>query len=182
MNRPIFIRFAGPVSILAGISVIVSAALGELGVTLPGWYYVFSNLSVEVALLGAYLYQQGESRLVGLLGLLGAMTGDFLYYAQSELILAVGNSLYALGLVLLAAGFWTAQKFPRRIPVLWILAPLVGMVGFSVKSLKAPLILLSTIFYGLGFILIGVILWKLPGSRTLASPRREGRAGSDLAG
>ncbi len=74
------------------------------------------------ALMGIYAFQVQESGVIGLLGFLLAIMGNAYFIGPQGSIAGVDGtivygSLYALGLLLLAAGSLKARKLPRWVPV-----------------------------------------------------------------
>jgi hypothetical protein len=62
----------------------------------------------------------------------------------------VGSLILAAGLILLAVGSWIANKFPRWIPILWVLSTIVGFIGYFSPGLNL-LFVISGIIFGIGF-------------------------------
>lgn len=152
-----FIRWSGVAGILGGLIIIASAFLAE---PLTG-QYLLSSLLIIVALIGILLVfrREGTGRW-GLFGILAALVGN-LFFAIEQLAILAGLS-YGLGLILLAIGLWETGVFPRWLPALWVLAPLIGLPGLVLSGSAAFLTTLATVIFGLAFIGAGYVLWTLP--------------------
>jgi hypothetical protein len=94
---------------------------------------------------------------LGLIGFGVAMLGNLMLFFESLFMLA--GAIYALGLIVLGIGALKAGKFPRWVPILWIVAPLVGAPGFFSESISNLFFILGAIVYGLGLIGAGYTLW-----------------------
>lgn len=157
MNSVNLIRWSGIASILAGLLGITVSFFDENTPSVFTWIYIISNLLTILALIGIYLYQKDEAGLFGLLGFGVAMLGNLMLFIDD--LYMVAGAVYAIGLIVLGISALKAGKFPRWIPLLWIVAPLIGSPGFFSESLANLFFFLGAVVYGLGFISAGYILW-----------------------
>lgn len=154
MSTENVIRWSGAVAIVGGLFTVIGAFVPE---PFAG-QYLLSSLLTLLAVVGILLvvWRQGAGRW-GLLGIVGVLAGTLLFATGISYIVA-GIS-YAVGLILLAAGAWKSGVFPRWVPVLWVLAPLIGVPGIVLVGWDAPLITLARAIFGLSFIGAGYALW-----------------------
>lgn len=149
-----FIRWSGVAAVLGGLIVGVGAFLNE---PFTGQYLLGGLLTI-VALIGILLVlrREGAGRW-GALGIVVALTGN-LFFAIEQFY-ALAGVLYGAGLVLLAVGAWKTGVFPRWLPALWVLAPLIGLPGAALTGAAALLNAAATVVFGLGFVGAGYALW-----------------------
>lgn len=160
MTTANLIRWSGLAAILGGLLFIVgSLLLPDASPAVP-WNQTVRTLAILFALIGLYAFQVEESGLWGFLGFVAAFIANALHMAEETPLSA---SIYTVGLILFAIGSWIANKLPRWVPVLWILAPLIGMPGFLLESLRDLLFTGSGIVLGVGFIGAGYTLWSSAG-------------------
>ena len=62
-----------------------------------------------------------------------------------------------LGFILLGIGSWRANKFPRWIPVLWVIGGALIVPGFLVQPI---LVVIGGVIQGTGIVGVGIKLWK----------------------
>jgi len=86
------------------------------------------------------------------------LVGNLLFLSDVSFFLS--GSLYSLGLILLAIGSLRALKFPRWVPILWILTILLGFPGFFIESLEAAAFVAGAVALGLAFIGAGYTMWS----------------------
>lgn len=165
------IRWSGLAAIVGGVmNAIVSIVTPAAGSPLE-WGFFLGGIANQFGLIGIYAFQVEGSGAMGLVGFLLAMVGNA-YFTGGEASIggvdgtAVFGSLFALGLLLLAASTLKAGKLPRWAPVMWIVAVLVGLPGAFVESLETLSFQLGAVAFGLGFIGAGYGLW----SRARAMP------------
>lgn len=157
MNSANLVRWSGIAAILAGLLGIAVSFFDENTPSVFAWVYIISNLLTILALIGIYLYQKDEAGLLGLIGFGVAMLGNLMLFIEG--LYMVAGAVYAIGLIVLGIGALKAGKFPRWVPILWIVAPLIGSPGFFSESLTNLFFFLGAVVYGLGFIGAGYILW-----------------------
>ncbi len=157
MTTANLIRWSGLAAILGGLLFIVWPFLPSGS---SAWVQATRTLAILFALIGLYAFQVEESGLWGFLGFVAAFIGNVLEMAGETPLSA---SIYTVGLILFAIGSWIANKLPRWVPVLWILAPLIGMPGFLLESLSDLLFTGAGIVLGVGFIGAGYTLWSSAG-------------------
>ena len=119
---------------------------------------------IGIALIGIYLFQKDEAGILGLIGTLAALVGNLLFLSDVSFFLS--GSLYSLGLILLAIGSLRALKFPRWVPILWVLTIVLGFPGFFIESLEVAAFVAGAVVLGLAFIGAGYTMW----SQTSAQP------------
>jgi hypothetical protein len=120
--------------------------------------YLLGGLSTIVALFGILLILRREGAgLWGTLGILTALMGNLFFAIEQYYALA--GVLYGGGLVLLAIGARKTDVFPRWLPALWILAPLIGLPGLVLTGAAAFLSTVATVVFGVAFIAAGYVLW-----------------------
>lgn len=129
--------------------------------------YLLSTFLTLFALTGIFLYQRKNAGVFNLAGFVIAIFANLLMlvgepFIGEELVLTIGGSLYALGIMILAIGTFKPGKFPRWIPALWIIAPLIGLPGWFMGGtvLTALLLLIGTTAFSAAFIGAGVVMWK----------------------
>ncbi|MFQ5943831.1 MAG: hypothetical protein ACE5JF_09780 [Anaerolineales bacterium] len=160
------VRWSGIAAIVGGAgNILASIVSPELGSPLE-WVFIIAGVATMFALIGIYAFQVEESGWSGFLGFVLAMTGNAFFVGASGSIAGLdaellGGTFYALGLILLAVGFWRAGKLPRWVPALWILATVVGVPGFFLEGFMALSFTLGAVFFGLGFIGSGYTLWSV---------------------
>jgi hypothetical protein len=160
MTTSNLIRLSGLAAILGGLLFIVGILLQpDPSISVAGVREA-RTLAILFALIGLYAFQVEESGLWGFLGFVAAFIGNTLVMTGET---PLSGSIYAVGLILLAIGSWLANKLPRWVPVLWILAPLIGMPGFFLESLGDLLFNGSGIVLGVSFIGAGYVLWSSAG-------------------
>lgn len=168
MTTANLIRLSGLAAILGGLLFIVGSLLLPDTSPLVAWNQPVRTVAILFALIGLYAFQVQESGLWGFLGFVAAFIGNVLEMAGETPLSA---SIYTVGLILFAIGSWIAHKLPRWVPVLWILAPLIGMPGFLLESLSDLLFTGGGIVLGLSFIVAGYTLWS-----SAAEPAGQSRA------
>jgi hypothetical protein len=169
-----FIKLSGLAAILTGL---LSLGLGvfdaarivlEVAPTalIEGGYFLSTFLTL-VALTGIYLYQKKKAGILNLIGYGIAMIANLLMlvgepFLGEEIVLTAGGSLYAFGMIILAIGTFKPGRFPRWIPALWIITPLIGLPGWFMGDtvLAALLLFLGTTAFGAAFMGAGVVMWK----------------------
>ncbi|HSG43503.1 MAG TPA: hypothetical protein VLA72_10160, partial [Anaerolineales bacterium] len=112
-----------------------------------------------IALIGIYLFQRESAGIFGLIAFLVAfvaamlLTFEFNFFGMSTMV-------YALGLILIAIAALRAGSFPKWVPWLWLVAPIIFFPGAFLPDLQDTLFLLGAILFGAGFIGAGFSLWK----------------------
>lgn len=160
MTTANLIRWSGLAAILGGLLFIVGSLLLPDTSPLVAWNHPVRTVAILFALIGLYAFQVEESGLWGFLGFVAAFIGHALFMAGET---PWSASIFTVGLILFAIGSWIANKLPRWVPVLWILAPLIGMPGFLFESLSNLLFTGGGIVLGLSFIGAGYTLWSSAG-------------------
>lgn len=100
---------------------------------------------------------------MGLLGFLAAFVGNLVMIVDSF----IGASLYSLGLIILAVATLKAHKFPRWVPILWILTIVLGFPGFFSESLEDVAFTAGGVILGLAFIGAGHTMWSQTSTRPI---------------
>ena len=157
---------SGIASILAGVLTILGSLIAFTGGNESLiWIFGLGNIFTLFALIGIYGVQVEKSGWIGLVGFILASTGNMLLVGGEGQTLAginfimLGSSISSLGLILLAAGTFRSKAFPRLVPVLWILAPLVGIPGMAAGGLASLFVALAGVIFGSGFIAAGYYLF-----------------------
>lgn len=157
MKNAKFIQWSGLAAIIAGVFTPFATLLENNPPSYMGVIYLVSSLSLLIALVGMYSYQREEAGLLALLGTITVIVGNLLFGSDSTIQLA--NMLYGLGILLVAVATLRAAKFPRWVPILWLLAIVVGIPGTFLTSLQDFLYLFGAVFFALGFVGAGYHLW-----------------------
>ncbi len=169
-----FIKWSGVAAIFTGLLSLVLGVFDASRIVLEvtptalieGGYFLSTFLTL-FALTGIYLYQKKNAGILNLIGYGIAMIANLLMlvgepFLGEEIVLTAGGSLYALGMMILAIGTYKPGRFPRWIPALWIITPLIGLPGWFMGDtvLAALLLLLGTTAFGAAFIGAGIVMWK----------------------
>lgn len=157
MKNAKFIHWSGLAAIIAGVFTLFATLLENNPPSYMGVIYLVSSLSLLIALVGMYSYQREEAGLLALLGTITVIVGNLLFGSDSTIQLA--NMLYGLGIMLVAVATLRAAKFPRWVPILWLLAIVVGIPGSFLTNLQNILYLFGAVFFALGFVGAGYHLW-----------------------
>ena len=161
MTQSKFIRWSGLAAILTGLLVVTGEFL-ELTGNQQEWIYMLLDVALLVALTGVYLFQRHQAGIWGTLGYFVALVGTLtlLLDFSAEFLYPVGASILGAGLILLAISALKAGKLPRWAPVLWIIAPVIGLPGLFWQALSVPFIsTAAAVFFASGFIGVGYQLW-----------------------
>ena len=157
MDNITFIRLSGLVAILAAILNVLSGMPDQVPESALTWVRRAADIAALIALIGIYLYQREVMGALGSIALGLALIAILMLifhvkYEQSIII-------YAAGLFLLAIATLRADTFPRWVPSMWIIAPLLGIPGLFIPNLQTILTLLATGSFALGFIGFGYHLF-----------------------
>ncbi|NIM94392.1 MAG: hypothetical protein GTO18_11885 [Anaerolineales bacterium] len=161
-------RWSGYAAILSGVLGIAAGLMEfssmEETLILETTYIIQSALML-FGILGVFAVQHEEVGVIGFLGFILAVIGTALLVGGSWEIAGVpsyvwGGTLSGFGLLLLAIGTLSANVFPRWIPVVWILAVVVGLPSMMIPSLASITLLLASTLFAVGFIGAGVELIK----------------------
>lgn len=149
-----FVRVSGVAGVLGGLIIAAGVFLNEPFTGL----YPLGGLLTIVALIDMLLIlrREGAGRW-GLPGILVALTGN-LFFAIEQFD-ALAGVLYSVGFVLLALAAWKTGVFPRWLPALWMLAPLIGVSGQVLTGAATFLTTVATVVFGLAFVGAGYVLW-----------------------
>ena len=161
MSSSPFIRWTGLAAIFAGV---FNAAGAILDANPPGYIgiiYLGATVTTLAAIAGFYQYQKDGAGIWGLAGVLAILIGNLFFFSESTV--ALGSSVLGLGLLLLAVGSFKAGKFPRWVPVLWVLSMLVGLPGFLYPDLRETLFILGAVTFAVGFAGAGYTMWSRSG-------------------
>ena len=160
MTSQNLLRWGGLAAILAGIMSII-LTLPASGV-LDMWLHVPQIVLMLLGITGVYLYQHQEIGMLGFLGFLLAFVGTTFFLVTGQVAgfdsLAIGGFFSGLGIILLALGTWKAGKLPRWIPLLWVFGAIIGIPASYLVSIESSLLLISAIFFAMGFIAAGLKL------------------------
>lgn len=158
MKNTNFIHWSGIAAIIAGFSTLSVTLLENNRPAYMGVIYFVSFISLLIALLGIYYYQREEAGLLTLLGTVTIIVANLLFGSEATIQLA--NILYGLGIILVAVATLRAAKLPSWVPILWLLAIVVGIPGIFFTDLQNSLFFFGALFFALGFSGAGVHLWK----------------------
>lgn len=155
MNRVMIVRWSGAAAVIGGGLAILGAFLAQ---PFPGMY-MLTGLLTLVGLVGVLmLLRMKGAGGWGWAGIGTAFVGNVFF--AIERFYALAGIMYGLGLILLAIGAWRSGAFPRWMPALWVLAPLIGVPGLILPDAAEVLTILATIVFGLAFIGAGYVLWN----------------------
>jgi hypothetical protein len=159
-------KMSGAASVLAGLFTIlgslIAASGGNESLT---WIFGLGNIFTLFALIGIYGVQAEKSGWLGLVGFILASAGNMFLVGGDGQTLAgmnfvvLGSSVSSLGLIVLAAATLRSKVFPKYVPLLWILAPLVGIPGMISGGLANLFVALAGVIFGLGFVTAGYYLF-----------------------
>ena len=172
-NRARFLQICGLAAILTGVLTIFGSGIETTGAfleTVPtatmDAAYVLSNILALLAFTGVFITQRKEAGLANLVGYLIILFANILMVVggpilNAEQSIMIGGSLYALGGIIIAIATLKAGLFPRWIPVLWIVTPVIGLPGFILGGMASPLLLfLGSILFSIALVGAGVVMWK----------------------
>ena len=153
-----FIRWSGIVAIIAGIlNAYLSFQRQDVEATALPWYYTAADIAVLIALIGIYLSQREATGVLGLIAFVVTLAAVLMLIFRFNYGLAI--SIYSLGLILLAIAALRANSFPSWVSLMWIAAPLIGVLGLFIPNQQAVLNSLAGIAFALGFIGAGYYLF-----------------------
>jgi hypothetical protein len=156
MSSTNLMRLGGLAAIIAGILRGINSFLPtNLPIVTTEILYLITDIFILFGIMGIYGFEYQESGLWGFFGFLLAIVGTGIIMGPDGSIgginmYPVGSLILAAGLTLLAIGSWIANKFPRWVPVLWVLSTIVGFIGYFVPGLNL-LFVISGIMFGIGF-------------------------------
>ena len=164
-TRDLF-KWSGAASVLAGIFTILGSLIAAFGGNESlTWIFGLGNIFTLFALIGIYGVQVETSGWLGLVGFILASAGNLLLVGGEQQTLAgmnfvlLGSSVSSLGLIILGAAILKSKVFPKVVPFLWILAPLVGIPGMMSGGLENFFVALAGVVFGLGFVTAGYYLF-----------------------
>jgi hypothetical protein len=168
-----FLQVCGLAAILTGVLTIFASSIETAGAfleTVPtatmDAAYVLSNILALVAFTGVYIIQRKEAGLLNLVGYLIILFANILMVVggavlSAEQSIMIGGSLYALGGIIIGIATLKAGLFPRWIPMLWILTPVIGLPGFILGGMASPLLLFAgSILFSIALVGAGAVMWK----------------------
>lgn len=177
MSNTSLLRLGGLAAIIAGI---LRGINSFLPTNLPSVtleiLYLITDVFILFGIMGIYGFEHQESGMWGFVGFLLAIVGTGIIIGPDGSIgsvnmYPVGSLILAAGLVLLAVGSWSAQKFPRWVPSCWVLSTIVGFIGYFSPGLNL-LFVISGVIFGIGFAGAG---FKIR-SRTVPDPQIAARS------
>jgi hypothetical protein len=160
---------------LAGIATIVGAATDIVAPFLiyprlvepqPHLVYVAIDLLLTFGMLGLWSASRRAASIMGLVGLVLALSGVMLVRTASAKIFGeasymIASSVWSIGMVIWAIDLLRAKTF-RIAAGLWIAALVVGLVGVALKD-HGPVAHVAKMSFILGFIVAGLDLIKARG-------------------
>ncbi len=164
MSSTNLIRLGGIAAIIAGILRGINSILpANLPTVTTEILYLFTDIFILFGLMGIYGFEHQESGWWGFFGFLLAIVGTGIIIGPDGSIgrvnmYPVGSLILVAGLILLAVGSWIANKFPRWIPVFWVVSTIVGFVGYFIPSLNLFFVI-SGIIFGISFAGAGFEVW-----------------------
>lgn len=165
MSSENLVRLSGLAAILAGLlrGVNSLAPSSTPSVTLE-LLYLLTDIFILFGIMGIYGFQYKESGLWGFLGFLFATIGTGMIIGPDGEVSGinmypVGASILALGLTCLAIGSWIASKFPRWVPMFWVISSILGFIGYFIPNFRL-LFVASGVIFGIGFAGAGIKIWS----------------------
>lgn len=161
MSSTNLMRLGGLAAIIAGIMRGINSFLPtNLPIVTIEILYLITDIFILFGIMGIYGFEHQESGLWGFFGFLLAIVGTGIIIGPDGSIggvnmYPVGSLILAAGLILLAVGSWIANKFPRWIPVFWVLSTIVGFIGYFSPGLNL-LFVISGVIFGIGFAGAGI--------------------------
>jgi len=157
MTTSTFVRWSGLAAMLAGLVTAAGPLLGEdRDPALEIMGFLVRATLIAIALVGIYIFQKDEAGVLGLIGAALAFVGNL----GMLIDFFIGGSLYSLGLILLAVASLRARKFPRWVPILWMITIVVGFPGFFVESLERTAFVAGALVLALAFVGAGYTMWS----------------------
>lgn len=127
------------------------------------WIYILFDLSMLLAFTSIFRFLLPESGALAIIGytvIIGGMIISFFDFLLPDILWRIGSSILGVGLILLAIGSLKAKKFPLWIPILWIIAAIIGVPGLYSESFTSPIIsIIAVSLFSFGFIGSGYKLW-----------------------
>ncbi|MGB7414281.1 MAG: hypothetical protein WA902_08740 [Thermosynechococcaceae cyanobacterium] len=165
MSTTNLIRFGGLAAaiagVLRGINSFLPSGVPSLETSL---LYLLTEIFILFGMIGLYGFQHEESRLWGFwgfvlttIGLLTIRTGEIAGVG----LYSFGAAIFAIGLWAFAVGTWIADKLPRWASSCWLIAPILGFVGYFAPGLNL-LFVLSGLLFGIGSAGAGIRVWSAP--------------------
>jgi hypothetical protein len=177
MSSTNLIRWGAIAAIIAGLLRGVNSLLpANLPTVTIEILYLITDIFILFGMMSIYGFEHQESGLWGFFGFLLAIVGTGIIIGPDGSIggvnmYPVGSLILAAGLILLAVGSWIANKFPRWIPICWVLSTIVGFIGYFSAGLNL-LFVISGLIFGIGFAGAGVEVW----SRTVIDRQIDNRS------
>jgi hypothetical protein len=175
LSSTTLMRWGGLAAVLAGV---LRAAVSFWPSSDPAialeLLYLLIDILTLFGILGVYGFLGEQSGVAGFLGFLLAVVGTAIITGPDGEIgevdmYAAGSAVFAIGLVFLAVGSWKAGRLPHWVPVLWVLAAVLGFVGGSVEG-PDGLLGASGVIFGASFVGAGVRVWSNADSTAPKTP------------
>lgn len=126
--------------------------------------YVSLDIAMLVALTGIYLFLHHDEGIWSILGYTIALGGNFISFLDfllPDILWRLGSAILGVGLMLLAISAFKTRKFSLWIPILWLIAPIIGVPGLFSEQLTSPIIsTVATTLFALSFFGAGYKLWN----------------------
>ena len=164
VNGSLYHYMVGICGVLAGILDIFNGlTLLPVASLVNEWVYVATDFSILLLFVGLLGVLQAELTPVGLIGWLFAFFGFAFITGPSSTLggvdaYIIGTSIIGVGLVLLSLSLLRINWIPRSIPLMFIAAILVSVLGIQFE-LMGTTIVLGNIILGLAFIELGSVFW-----------------------
>ena len=162
MSKSAALRLSGLAAMAGGILMIPAG----IAWAYPAWSWVsvIGWILLTFGLMGTYSYQVDESGLPAFLGFIAMVAGIPFMVGQGRLAgldyYALGATLSAVGIILLAIGTLRGGRFPRWTAWVWFATIAVGVPAmFLAGPLAMAIGLLASAGLGLGFVGTGCTLW-----------------------
>jgi hypothetical protein len=153
-----FNRWAGLAGALGGLLIVIGVFIN---LSFAGSAFLISLLSL-LGILGIFLVVRSAGHVqFGIVGGLAVLIGTILLLFSQNLILA--GSFFGVGLLILVYGMHQAGGFPNWVIGLWVLAPILGVLGLMAIGPVGLLQQIGAILLGLGFIGAGYHMWAVKG-------------------
>ncbi|MGH6982555.1 MAG: hypothetical protein ACREFC_15240 [Stellaceae bacterium] len=154
-------RLAGAAAIVGGVlRAIDGFAFKFLTAGDSEQLFLVTDIFLLFGLIGVYAAVARDTGWTGMAGFAAAIVGIVLSRSAGGIIDAyiVGATVCVTGVAVLGASIMARRKGAPAGPVLWILAPILGVVAYAIES--DWLFELAGIAFGLGFVLSGVALMR----------------------
>jgi hypothetical protein len=143
---------------LAGLLLVIGVFVD---LSFPGSAFLLILLAL-LGILGIFLkVQSAGQEQFAIVGGLGVLIGTVLLIFSQNLILT--GIFFGAGLLILVYGMYQSDGFPMWVIGLWVLAPILGVLGLMMVGPQAIFQQVGAVLLGFGFIGSGYTLWSKKG-------------------